>query len=559
MVGKIRNIFRAIYRHEKIFVPLAILLFTIILAIPLYKPGYSVGHDSEYHVVSIIGLSDSTDGKIITGMHDIGYGEGIFYPQLSHYIGVFFYRLIGPFGFSALLAAKMANIFMLFCSGLAMYIFLRAVLGEKAKWRNMVATYLYMGATYHMSCILIRDAMAETALYMFIPIVALSVFYLMKNNYKNFLLAFVIGVVGCINSHLVLTVWLAALCFVFAIYEHKIVFTRKNILYVLLGCAISLLITLSFWGFMLICKGACDYYVFSDKMVTNGFGRAHVNLIDMLRPQASMSSIRFWLDIVALVFCAYMAFFTKKINKKYRGIVRLNLIIIAVLMILVCGIIPIWTWPRLFSTIQFAWRLVTFMVFLLAFSLAICLNYTPKNIIPALSAIIIASIVTGVFSINGYVKYVYTVNQLDRGNVDYLPIAMLNNYSDETGYMVDQEHIVLKPEEGRAEIRNMINHAASFDFDIETNSKTEVSLPRAYYWGYEATIEYEDGETKTVDVDFDELGYILLTIDRSAHVKLRYTGKAALSIMRAISGITAVSFAGTYIVIYVRSRKSAKK
>ena len=125
---------------------------------------------------------------------------------------------------------------------------------------------------------------------MFIPIVALSVFYLMKNNYKKFLLAFVIGVVGCINSHLVLTVWLAALCFVFAIYEHKIVFTRKNILYVLLGCAISLLITLSFWGFMLICKGACDYYVFSDKMVTNGFGRAHVNLIDMLRPQASMST-----------------------------------------------------------------------------------------------------------------------------------------------------------------------------------------------------------------------------------------------------------------------------
>ncbi len=560
MISKIRNIFGTIYKHEKLFVPLAILLFTIILSIPLLRTGYSVGHDSEYHIVSIIGLSDSTDGKILTGMQgNLGFGEGIFYPQLSHYIGVFFYRIIGPLGFSALLAAKIANIFMLFCSGLAMYIFLRAILGEKAKWRNMLATYLYMGATYHISCILIRDAMAETALYIFIPIVALSIFYLVKSNYKKFLLAFVIGVVGCMNSHLVLTVWLAMLCFVFAIYKRKEIFTKKNVLYVLLGSAIVLLITLSFWGYMLICKGACDYYVFSDKMVTNGFGRAHVELKFLLQPMDSISSIRFCLDIVALVFCTYMAFFTKKINEKYRGIVRFNLILIAALMVLVCGIIPIQVWPRLFSTIQFAWRLVTFMVFLLAFSLAICLSYVPKNHVPVLSAVIIASVLVNAFSVNGYVKLVDTVNQLNRTNPDYLPMAMLNDYREGRGYVVDTERIVLKPEFGKAEIRNMVDNAANLDFDIETESKTKVSLPRTYYWGYEATIEYASGEVETVDAKCDEHGYVMLKINGTAHVKLRYTGRAVLPLMRIISVVSVTSFAGTYVVMYLCDRKKSQK
>ena len=199
------------------------------------------------------------------------------------------------------------------------------------------------------------------------------------------------------------------------------------------------------------------------------------------------------------------------------------------------------------------------MVFLLAFSLAICLYYVPKNNIPVLSAVIIASVLANAFSVNGYVKLVDTVNQLDRTNPDYLPMAMLYDYREGRGYVVDTERIVLKPESGKAEIRNMVNNAANMDFDIEAEAKTEVSLPRTYYWGYEATIEYASGEVETVDAKCDEYGYVMLEIDGTAHVRLRYTGKAVLPLMRIISVVSVTGFAGAYVVMYLCDRKKSQK
>jgi hypothetical protein len=138
-------------------------------------------------------------------------------------------------------------------------------------------------------------------------------------------------------------------------------------------------------------------------------------------------------------------------------------------------------------------------------------------------------------------------------------MAMLNDYREGRGYVVDTERIVLKPEFGKAEIRNMVDNAANLDFDIETESKTEVSLPRTYYWGYEATIEYASGEVETVDAKCDEHGYVMLKINGTAHVKLRYTGRAVLPLMRIISVVSVTGFASTYVVMYLCDRKKSQK
>lgn len=553
---KIRAKLKVFSKKEKIFVPVVLLILTLLLCIPLYRSGYNGVHDSEYHLVSIAGLADSKEGKIFSGMWDgIGYGEGIFYPQLSHYAGAAIYKVFSAFGLSVLTAAKVTNILLLYCSGLTFYLFVREVLGKKAMKGNLVASFLYVGATYHMSCILIRDAMAETALYIFIPLVALSLYYLMKQNYKKFLLSFVVGVAGCMNSHLVLTIWLAAFCFIFAIFKRKQFFTKKNIFYVILGSIITLALTCSYWAFMVICKDSCDYYVFSDGMVMNGINRAHQELRVLLFPMVGVSGIRFYLNIAALTFCITMAFFTKRIDKKYRGIVKFNLILIAFILLIIAGIIPIRIWPNFLQTIQFAWRLMTFAVFLLAFSLAICLHYAPQSLIKWLTIILIVSIFASSYGIDGTVKELKTIKEADRTNNDYLPIKMVDYYRQEDkSIIVDTKRLEVAPEEGAAIIKNAHGGASDYSFDIETNSLTKVSIPKVYYYGYEATAKYLNGGSEKIAVEYDEIGFVQLEIPQSAHVEVRYTGGKSLGLLRAISAGTAVGFFGGYLVSYARKK-----
>jgi len=552
---KIKRFLQAFTKNEKIFVPIILLIFSVLLCVPLYHGGYNIGHDSSYHLVSIAGLADSNEGKIFSGMwNNIGYGEGIFYPQLSHYVGVAVYKVVSIFGFSVLTAAKITNVLLLYCSGLTFYLFVRQVLGKKAMKGNIIASLLYIGATYHMSCILIRDAMAETALYVFIPIVALSLYYLVKQDYKKFLLSFVIGVAGCMNSHLVLTIWLVIFCVLFAIYKRKLFFTKKNILYVVLGSVITLTLTCSYWAYMIICKGACDYFAFSDEMITNAFKLSHRELRLLFTPSVSADSIRFFLDLTALLFCIIMAFFTKYIDKKYRGIVKFNLVLIAIIALLTAGIIPIEKWPHLLSAIQFAWRLVTYAVFLLAFSLAICLYYMPQNNRKWLMLLLAASIFTNAYSIEVYPMTFEHLRQASTINADYLPTKMLDHYRDGLKYSVDTRRLEIIPKEGKAVVKNARGDTPDFDFDLETESSTKVSIPRVYYYGYEAIAEYSDGSVEKIAADCDEYGFVALEIPRSAHVAVRYTGGKALALLRAISAGTAVGFFGGYLVSYARKK-----
>ena len=64
-----------------------IFLVSIFLLFPLINNLYFYGHDTTYHVATILSLIKNTNYnlKILPIIaNDFGYGSGIFYPQLFH-------------------------------------------------------------------------------------------------------------------------------------------------------------------------------------------------------------------------------------------------------------------------------------------------------------------------------------------------------------------------------------------------------------------------------------------------------------------------------------------
>ena len=556
---------RLFVKHEKIAVIiLFLLLSTIFLLSWLHLRGYTTGYDSSYHVLTVNGLIHSSDGKIIPGMYDdMGYGEGIFYPQLSHHIGALTLRVISPFGLSALTAMKMSYILILAISGITMYWFMKKITKGKIA-PALVSSIFYMLTPYHLSCIIRRDAMAETAIYMFLPIVLWSLCYLREKNNRRFLGLFVIGVVGCLNTHLVMTVFFAIICALYVVADRKALLNKKNIAMVLLGCFLALVISSPFLAPLLQHKIRGGYQVFEPGyMYNDGYADncAHISVRDIVLPVANANDgIHYTVDLVVVSVCIYTLVVQRKIkSKEQRRLVIFCLITIVALCFLMVGVISIRYWPSMLQLIQFAWRLSTFVSLLLAIALGVCLSYQRTDVGKIIVVTVLVSIAVNAFNVFPKNQgIVYSVDEFKKWghNYDYLPARAFKNRKEFIGR---NGAILIISQNKNAEIDNIQNDTSSLIFDVQTDGKVSIEMPKFYYEGYEIKYRYDDGSEKDGDIYESNVGLIAFDIDRSAHVELKYTGGAVLLISRLASGVAVVCLGGCYVTARLRKNMTKGK
>ena len=212
-----KNLQRFWQRHYPIII---ILACSVLFLLPFWiHRAYISGHDTPYHIANILGLAEVNplemfNAKLIDFIGSgMGYPSGIFYPQLSHIIPATLYQLIAGFGLSVFITCRLAHLLILAGSGLLMYRLGR--LRKLSRNPSLLVAILYMGSTYHLSDILIRDATAEALVFLFMPLVAISLYYLHHQQYRRFLPYFIIGTAGLILSHLVMTIYIGIF---FALY-----------------------------------------------------------------------------------------------------------------------------------------------------------------------------------------------------------------------------------------------------------------------------------------------------------------------------------------------------
>ncbi len=138
---------------------------------PLLQPGYPWdAHDARHSVYFLFEFNQSIQDGILypRWQPDFAYGYGYpffnIYGPLSTYAGELFYLL--GFGFAG--AVKAVFALSIVCSGLAMYGFVKQVLGRQGA---LVAAVAYMVIPYRLVDLYVRAALAESVAYVFVPLV----------------------------------------------------------------------------------------------------------------------------------------------------------------------------------------------------------------------------------------------------------------------------------------------------------------------------------------------------------------------------------------------------
>jgi hypothetical protein len=418
---------------------------------------------------------------------------------------------------------------------------------------SFIATLFYLTAPYKLYDYIVRDALAESLVFIFIPIIFLSVYYLLNKNYKKFYFNFIIGYVGIINSHLVMTIYVTIFLAIILLFNYKKFFTKDLIIRFIIASITVLLICLPFIIPLVTHKLNGSYVVFQDGAMANRIG-VHGNGLNPLQYLiGSHENIGYhFINIVAL--CLVVSFLIKlHKEKKLKEVFKKDFIFS---IGLICTILGIWMsslafpWvimPNFLLMIQFPWRLGTLTAFGVSILSFYALDYYKEKQKILIKLSIISCILVSIFCLFTQNYSRITIDDYDISDIgmgwqkEYLPV----NANQNIDYLNNRSDDVLITS-GSATIDNLENKTPFLKFNITTTDNVTLELPRLYYIGYEIKAIYEDSE-EILDYQENNNGFIEINVNKNAIIEVDYKGTKEEIIGNIISVITTILF-GIYII-----------
>jgi len=575
MKNKFNKIKKKIY-PSKSFVGL--LLSIIILISPIINHKYTKGHDSYFHMTNMLHTNEYISisnlklslpkvfgGNIANGF---GYGTGIFYPPLSYYLTSYIVNILNLDKTNKLLSLPIAEMIIIALSGISMYYFLKKTCKD-----NKIAgigSISYISSTYFLCDIYVRGAISEALTFIFIPLIFLSLYELFLGNEKKFYTPFIIGYVGMICSHLVITMYLTGYIIIIFLINWKKIFKINKIKKLLIASVITLLISSPYWVLLLEHKLYGNYVVFeSGSMYTiDSIQKNLLNIKDLFIPRVfNKIGIRIFINPMVSIISLITIIFYKKTFKDKKVIFKILIVLIILTLFMTTKYFPWTKLPSIINLIQFPWRLRIFSTFFLAIisgHIVKILNFKYNNLVIIIIAILI--ILVGYKTINRYTLYslddfldkysitdkniMYDINFNHMGvQKEYRPVNAKNNIEY---YENRSNEVIVK--EGLAEIQITKDYTPDLNFDIKIISEmVTLELPRLYYLGY--NIKYIDslGREKTIKYHENSNGFIEISLKESGTIKMTYTGTLASNISKYISLVTILI--GLTIIIYSKKER----
>ncbi len=537
-----------------------IILFfvTILICLPFITSAkYIEGNDTNYHVSNIYAMyTRMGDGgtcfdKILPIIaQDYGYGSGIFYPQLSHIIpAVFTYLLQG----NVILAIKIFHILVYYASAIIMFKLVNRVF--KNNYVALIASIFYITFPYAITDTFARDALAESLVFAFMPMIILGLYELFEGNKRNFYIWFIIGYVGMISSHLVMTVYLTIFVFIYLFIYIKKVF-KSNIFRSLVSASmLIILLTLPFTSSLIEHNFIGEYYVFEGETMTDaGLVRSATFFpweFIIQRSNERYLDIRQYLNLLAVALTIITIIKRKDIlkNNAEKNFYRF-MWVFAVLALFMMSACPWEIMPKFLLMIQYAWRLETMLIFSLSILAALALrNLSSKKCkIVCLSIILIFNMVTVLYSYSPEKFIEYDIKNVDISyygmgwDKEYLPLRTTRKL--DYFYNRGDDVIVRR---GEATIHKTNDHTPDLEFEITDNiNSVVVELPRIYYSGYSIIFTNSNNETEELQGYMNENGFIDVKIIGNGTINVKYTGSKIEKIAKNITFATIM-----FIVIYI--------
>lgn len=544
-----------------------ILLFSMLLIGPSFFGNFHIGDDQMFHMANILSyakeLPFSLFEKILPeiGNH-LGFGTPIFYPALPHIVGALFYSLLHLFGIGLLTTETILHWFIFLTSGITMY-----WLGSALFKDNKKATFtslFYITYNYFFVDVVMRDALNEAFMFIFMPLVFLGLYYLFyEHNHLKFYLFFVGGYVGLMYSHLVMSVYFTIFLFFFFLFYVKEILKRKNIIHFIFASILILIFTSTFTVLMLEHNlFANDYVAFAERKMTmeNIWHMPFLGYFKQYNYATGNNGLIYAnLNFLVILFSIITLYqlIRKKIEQPRRKFL-FAIFVFASLGILLNTFIGIWThMPSILLSIQFIWRLSLFVGFgfalLAAEGVASYFNLFKEKYLVIATLILLVCLGTFVAHNHQLVVYQDSVdwkNLNEYGAVrEYFPIKTFENkaYYDEK----DPNEIVIV--DGQAKVNMLKNDVPYLKFEAQDiEQSVTLELPRFYYLGYQIT----DENGNKIKYDDGEYGFITITLDKSGIYEVNYIGTFAYQIACIIKSITIIILIIYFgYFVYQRKRK----
>lgn len=561
---------KEVLKNEKYYSIIIILIASIFVCIPLMSKNIDMTYDDGIqHIARLMGTYQSIQEGQTSIMSNFcngfGYSWNIFYSPITALAPLIFKLL----GVSFTTCIKLFMFVVIFLSGYFMYVFTKKVTNNNNA--SIVAAILYIFAPYRLTDMYIRNALAELASFMFLPMIFLGLYNIFnEESNKKINLWLIIGAAGLTLTHTIITMYTAILALIYILINLKEL-KKKSIQKKLIACTVLvLIITAFFWMPLLEHKLAAEYEVFKDGRME----RTEVLVaykLDFYRLFFTKSNDYMIYDIglVVLIGLVLTPLAIKKVKEtKYYKLYLFMLISGVVCAVMTLKIFPFEYLPKTLKMIQFSFRLLEFTSFFFAFIAAINIGIVSKKF--ELKEVFIVLAVTMLLTCP-YTSYVRTLQNFDESilwpsvpvteqtgrvhagcaSFEYLPCKAFENRK----YIENRSNqaIVLS---GTAQIENEQKNGSQMSFDINyVLEETQIELPYIYYLGYNVTLTVDEKiqKLKTFETDNGFVG-VQVPILENGKIDVKYTGTAIMNFSKLIS-IAGVCFI-IFEIIYGRKHHS---
>lgn len=517
------------YLNEHKWTIFIVILFSIISLIPLITNTHRLGHDTNFHIANAaviernICITNLFPNLILDGIaNNLGYGINLFYPSLPHTVLAYTYHIFKIFNISILDSMAIVYTLITIVSSLFVYLLANKIL--KNKWLALLSTTIFIFFPYRIGNIIIRSALNETFTFMFMPMILLSLEYLLEKKDNKFYPLFIIGYIGMFNSHLVITLYFTLLLIPFFIINFNKIFKKERLKPLIIATIVVTIIVLPFFVTVLEHKILGNYVVYQDGMMTglNYMEYYSLNIKDYFKTNIDyMWGVPLFINIFSFVMLMISSVYSiiKKTNKTYLFYYLLTILS----FIITLKIFPWRNLPEALYMIQFPWRMETILAISYSICAVIFIKYFKPNKIKYISiGFILLIFSSSIFMINNFMKTDYYTTDILEDNLamghsnEYLPVKTNENIDY---YYGRNEDIVIKSGDGVVNVNN--NKVPNLNFTVtESSDYMILELPRLYYLGY--SITSKDGKIK--DCYENDNGFLEIIIDGNGDYALTYTG-----------------------------------
>ena len=521
---------------------IGIFIVALGLLLPLFINKYHIGNDTMYHLTTISSIKDliktnfmgGITGKILPNIgNGFGYGSRLFYPPIFHTCTAYLSYFLETLGIGLTTCVKIFYLCTFFLSGITMYIC--SYRYTKDKSLSFIASVIYLASSYHLSEIYVRDAQAESLLFIFLPLIILSIKELLEGHKKWFYPCFIIGYVGGILSHFTMMIYVTIFLGITMLILYKKVFTKEFIIPFIKGCILVLLLSLFFFEPLFEHKLLGNYMVYKKWVMSLGVWHTTLWGMEYILPIDS-SGIYFYFSIVVIVLMIYLLLRKRDIFRedKYKLIGIFTLIS----FMMSTRYSPWKIMPYSLFMIQFGWRLVTLVI--LGFSLMAPLSLE-KSSRQLKILCLIGIIIPGVLSI--HFASDMTFKELDYSygvgwQNEYMPVNLIEHKE----YYDSRSHNVINIDT-KEEVRVKEGDYSKISFSIKDNGVYE--LPRIFYYGYSLV----DESKEKITLKESDNGFLEANL-KTGDYTLEFKGSLIYRVCSLISLGTLIS-----IIIYLIIRK----